>query len=258
MPAPAAPAARQAARLPGVMPPTGHRPVPGGSTEAKAFRPAGPITSAGNSLSACAPAARAAKASVGVATPGIASMPSSRARAITAESRFGATISRPPARFTASTSATDSIVPPPTSASGGAKAAMRSMACSAPGRFSGTSTMRQPASNRRSATSAARSGSRPRRMATSGRSTAGKVGCMVAGARSPHDISGLSGHHLCTQVETESTALQQWSFSQGGRSAVLRRDKLSEGFTHLLRRDRRARVRILNSLTLVPPTTETS
>ena len=48
MPAPAAPAARQAARLAGVMPPTGHRLVPEGSTEANALRPAGPITSAGN------------------------------------------------------------------------------------------------------------------------------------------------------------------------------------------------------------------
>lgn len=88
-------------------------------------------------------------------------------------SQFGATISRPPAACTASTSAAESIVPPPTSASCGAMRTMVAIACSAPGRFSGTSTMRKPASNSACATSAARSGSRPRRIATSGRSGIG-------------------------------------------------------------------------------------
>ena len=78
-----------------------------------------------------------------------------------------------PAACTASTSAAESMVPPPTSASCGAMRTMVAIACSAPGRFSGTSTMRKPASNSACATSAARSGSRPRRIATSGRSGIG-------------------------------------------------------------------------------------
>ena len=53
-----------------VMPPTGSSAVPGGSTASQAFIAPIPTCSAGNSLSASAPAASAAKASLGVATPG--------------------------------------------------------------------------------------------------------------------------------------------------------------------------------------------
>ena len=54
----------------GVMPPTGSSGTSAGSTARQAFNAAGPSVSAGNSLSASAPARSAANASLGVATPG--------------------------------------------------------------------------------------------------------------------------------------------------------------------------------------------
>ena len=78
------------------------------------------IISAGNAFSASAPALSAAKASVGVATPGIAIRPRALAAAITATSACGMTIRSPPASATAATSAGVFTVPAPISASGGA------------------------------------------------------------------------------------------------------------------------------------------
>ena len=126
------------------------------------------MVSAGNSFSACAPQRSAVKASVGVATPGAHHMPRASARAITAGLQSGATASLPPAACTASTSPGASIVPPPTSASAGAARAMARMQSIAPGRLSGTSTMRSPASYSARAVATASAGSSPRRMATSG------------------------------------------------------------------------------------------
>ena len=56
--------------LSGVMPPTGNKRVGVGNTARRALTACGVISSAGNNLSPCAPAASAAKASVGVITPG--------------------------------------------------------------------------------------------------------------------------------------------------------------------------------------------
>ena len=56
--------------MPGAMPPTGSSNVPAGSTASSALTTAGEASSAGNSLSPCAPAASAANASVGVMMPG--------------------------------------------------------------------------------------------------------------------------------------------------------------------------------------------
>jgi len=53
------------------MPPTGSAHVPAGNTASMALSTAGEAASAGNSFSPCAPAAIAAKASVGVAMPGM-------------------------------------------------------------------------------------------------------------------------------------------------------------------------------------------
>src|SRR5262249_54153183 len=83
--------------LSGVIPPTGSRAMLAGNTARQAFTALGGRISAGNILSPSAPAASAAKASVGVATPGSATMPSRLAAAMTSRSALGATISRPPA-----------------------------------------------------------------------------------------------------------------------------------------------------------------
>ena len=58
MPKPSAPAARYAAMLAGVMPPTGSSSAPSGNTARNAFTAAGVTISAGNSLSPLAPAPR--------------------------------------------------------------------------------------------------------------------------------------------------------------------------------------------------------
>ena len=141
-----------------------------------------------------------------MATPGAANMPRWRACAITAGLQFGETIMRPPAACTASTSAGVSMVPPPTSASAGAARTMAAMPSIAPGRFSGTSTMRKPASNSTRATSTARSASRPRRMATRG--GRGQVGSLMSGdsARRPmRPAAPLSGDTPWPPFPTSNT-----------------------------------------------------
>src|SRR5690606_18981111 len=86
MPNPDAPAAREAARLSGVTPPTGMSCGYGGSTARIASTNAGGRTSPGNSFSASAPAASAANASPGVATPGAEIRPASTVAPMTAGS----------------------------------------------------------------------------------------------------------------------------------------------------------------------------
>ncbi|MNN88399.1 hypothetical protein D3C81_2060800 [compost metagenome] len=86
--------------LSGVIPPTGARIVPAGNTASQALTTAGPICSAGNSFSTSAPSASAAKASVGVATPGDRYSPAAFAARRTFGSLWGMTITWPPAAFT--------------------------------------------------------------------------------------------------------------------------------------------------------------
>ena len=114
VPKPFAPAAQYGAMLSGRMPPTANTSVSRGSTARHAFSAPGGSASAGNILSPSAPAASAANASVGVATPGTHTMPSPFASRITATSACGITISLPPASRTRATSATRCTVPAPT------------------------------------------------------------------------------------------------------------------------------------------------
>ena len=85
-----------------------------GSTARHASSAAGGSWSAGNILSPSAPAASAANASVGVATPGTQTRPCRLASRMTATSACGITIRRPPAALTRATSSTSSTVPAPT------------------------------------------------------------------------------------------------------------------------------------------------
>lgn len=87
-----------------------------------------------------------ANASVGVAMPGTANSPDAFARATTAGSAWGITISRPPARATASTASGSSTVPAPTSIRPSNAAASAAMLSSGRGEFSGTSTIAKSAS----------------------------------------------------------------------------------------------------------------
>ena len=151
-----------------MIPPTGKIAVPGGSTARHALTTAGAIISAGNALTASAPAAKAAKASLGVAAPGRQVSPSAFARAMTAGFVFGVTMRSPPASATASTSAGVSTVPAPTKTRAGAMRRMAAMLFSGCGELSGTSINSKSSSSSASATSAAASGAIPRRIATSG------------------------------------------------------------------------------------------
>lgn len=97
------------------MPPTGITSVPAGNTARSARSTLGLAASAGNSFNASAPAASIANASVGVKQPGMAIRPCVLAARTTAASACGVTISFPPARATAATSAAVITVPAPTS-----------------------------------------------------------------------------------------------------------------------------------------------
>ena len=167
MPKPSAPAARHGPMLPLVMPPTGNSSVPAGNTARSALAAAGDAISAGNSLRPCAPAARAANASLGVSTPGRQTIPNRSARRTTTGSKLGATTSWPPAACTASTWVSVSTVPAPTSTSGWDCASSR-MLSSAWGELSGTSRMAKPAAANAAPMAAACGGAIPRRIAISG------------------------------------------------------------------------------------------
>src|SRR5438128_5231864 len=113
VPKPLAPTAQYGAMLSGRIPPTGKTSVSGGSTARHAFNTAGDKCSAGNIFSPSAPAASAANASVGVATPGTQRSPCRFASRMTDTSPCGMTISLPPAAATRATSATSITVPAP-------------------------------------------------------------------------------------------------------------------------------------------------
>src|SRR5450830_1964916 len=87
-----APAAMNSFRLAGVMRPTGTSITLAGITARQALTTAGPSCSAGNILRMSAPAARAANASVTVATPGALARPAAVAARITSGSLCGMTI----------------------------------------------------------------------------------------------------------------------------------------------------------------------
>ena len=167
-PKPAAPAARHGAMPSAVMPPTGRMWAAGGSTARIAFSTAGLAASAGNSLSAWAPAASAAKASVGVAMPGSETRPAATLAAITLWSALGEMIIVPPASPTRPTSACASTVPAPTTARSPTRAARRAMLSKGSGELSGTSISVNPPAISASATATTSSGRMPRRMAISG------------------------------------------------------------------------------------------
>ena len=121
-----------------------------GSTARHACSAAGTIASAGNIFSPSAPAASAANASVGVATPGRQTMPSRFASRITAVSACGITIRRPPASRTRATSAASITVPAPTrQRSPNARRRGGGSMSNGCGELSGTSRMRKPSADER-------------------------------------------------------------------------------------------------------------
>ena len=93
------------------------RRTPASPSAARRATPSAPPAAAprpGNILRPSAPAASAANASVGVATPGTQTSPAAFASRTTATSACGITISRPPASRTRATSSTSMTVPAPT------------------------------------------------------------------------------------------------------------------------------------------------
>ncbi|MCY1371028.1 hypothetical protein D9M69_581550 [compost metagenome] len=149
----------------GTMPPTGTMAMGGVSTARQALRPTGPRASAGNILSTSAPAASAAKASVGVATPGAQARPAALAARITAGSPCGITTSCPPASAILAQDSGLSTVPAPIRQSAGRASRIARMLRSGSGEFSGTSMRRKPVSYKARPMAMASSGLRPRRMA---------------------------------------------------------------------------------------------
>src|SRR5574343_1065604 len=238
MPKPEAPALRQSAMLSGLTPPTGNSGTLEGSTARRALTTAGPIISAGNSLSACAPALRAATASLGVATPGMHARPRCRACCTTSASKCGEMISRPPAACTLRTSAALITVPAPISKSGCCEVSA-AMLSSGLGELSCTSSSTKPALVNACPMTGASAGVRPRRMATRGsccrpeaRRWAGVVlmgsevslqcarQCQVAGP------GGFIAEALCIQSQRLQSALvteaEGCTAHQQQRAAVVR------------------------------------
>ena len=153
------------------MPPTGSSSASAGSTARKAFTPAGVSISAGNSFSAVAPAASAAKASVGVSTPGRQTMPSAlpRARPRHRSSARRSAARRPRApRAPARPSAPCRRRP----ARRGKSRPARRCWPAARGELSGTSISCQPARTSAVPMATASPGRTPRRIATSGQACA--------------------------------------------------------------------------------------
>src|SRR6218665_2026130 len=102
-----------------------------------ALMPDGPIMLAGKNFRPVAPALAATRASVGVRTPGIVTMPFTRAATMTSGSAFGLTISLPPAASSCSTSSVVSTVPAPIRQSAGAIFAAISIERNGCGEFRG-------------------------------------------------------------------------------------------------------------------------
>src|SRR5471032_196173 len=164
-PKPLTPASINTCMLSGVIPPTGAKMVPAGNTASQAFTTAGPICSAGNIFSTSAPSANAAKASVGVATPGDKNNPAAFAARNTLGSLWGMTITWPPAAFTSSTCSGVSTVPAPIRQSAGKVLRRMRILSYGSGELSGTSMTRNPAAYRTFPMAAASCGRRPRRIA---------------------------------------------------------------------------------------------
>ena len=92
MPNPCTTLPRQSSMVSAETPPTTSRRVPFGSTAAMALATFGVTSSPGKSLTACAPASSAAKASVGVRQPGSETIPRSRVRRMTSALQLGETM----------------------------------------------------------------------------------------------------------------------------------------------------------------------
>mmetsp|Transcript_141670 Transcript_141670/g.394968 ORF Transcript_141670/g.394968 Transcript_141670/m.394968 type:complete len:218 (+) Transcript_141670:117-770(+) len=167
-PKPLAPADQYAAMFSSVTPPTGISSVPFGRIAFHALMMFGGICSPGKAFSALAPCRSAARASVGVATPGKLTRPIARVLRITCSSMLGLTTSMPPASATKATSSSVSTVPAPTTTLCGRPSARILMLSSARGEFRGTSTMVIPASTSAFPVANASCDSSPRRMATTG------------------------------------------------------------------------------------------
>src|SRR5579863_5248469 len=157
----------------------------------------------------------AVKASLAVAKPGMACMPSCSALPITSASQFGATTSVPPASCVRRTCCASSTVPAPIMQPGRRPAASAAMLAYGSGELSGTSMMRQPAWYSASAMPRTRPLSTPRRIATSACSAPGSsvdcidhlTGCQLSMyLRQPCQRSGTAfecgrGALLCGQPQ---------------------------------------------------------
>src|SRR5690606_22221736 len=170
--APLHPAARYSPMLSGVMPPTASSGT-GGSTLRRARTSGGPYTDAGNSLTMCAPASSASKASLAVAQPAAMVSPRSCACRISAGRTLGVTTRRPPDACNASRWAGSSTVPAPTSARSPQAATAIATLRAHSGELVGISIAPMPASSSTSTCAAASVGVMPRRIAISGGSKGG-------------------------------------------------------------------------------------
>mmetsp|Transcript_159368 Transcript_159368/g.290711 ORF Transcript_159368/g.290711 Transcript_159368/m.290711 type:complete len:367 (+) Transcript_159368:275-1375(+) len=175
MPKPSTPAAQYSCKFSGVTPPVGISNESFGSTARQAFRILGGSCSPGKAFTASAPKRSAAKASVGVAHPGMLRRPSSLVLLMTDSSMLGLTMSMPPASATLCTSSATSTVPAPTTTSAGTLSASSLMLEKASGEFRGTSTIRKPASTTTLPTSTASSGLIPLKIVTMGQALTASI-----------------------------------------------------------------------------------
>ena len=152
----------------GVMPPTASTGTPRGRTARSALMTAGDPASAGKNLRPCAPAAMAAKPSLGVKKPGSDARPAATVAAMTWVSVDGDTTNCPPAAATRWTLSTSTTVPAPMRMSSLASADNRVIDSNGSGEFSGTSRIWMPAAISASPMATTSSGRMPRRTATSG------------------------------------------------------------------------------------------
>mmetsp|Transcript_7292 Transcript_7292/g.20187 ORF Transcript_7292/g.20187 Transcript_7292/m.20187 type:complete len:216 (-) Transcript_7292:883-1530(-) len=139
-------------------------------------------SSAGKTCRASAPCCTAARASLGVQTPGRLRRPRLRAQRTRSPSRWGLATSAPPARATARTSSLVTTVPAPTSTLLGSASTSRPMISSAPGKLRGTSMIRTPASASVLPACTASAGCTPCSTVTTGQATrACSNRCLVSG-----------------------------------------------------------------------------
>lgn len=162
------PSGKIASMVAGGIPPTVSIGTEAAITARSALMATAGMIPAGKSLRECAPAWMAAKASVGVATPGSQTRPAARVAAYTPGARFLAAISLPSGFATASTSVAVSAVRAPDDHAGSESCTQRGDAPRRGGRVhrSLIRVILAPASSTTSAS--ASSGRMPRRIATSG------------------------------------------------------------------------------------------